>query len=221
VMGIERLLPSLADLPTFLELLASSATGQAMTGYVHVVRGPTPATVAGPDEVHVVLVDNGRTRVLADPDYRELLRCIRCGACQLACPVYQQVGGHAYGWTVQGPIGAVLAPFFLGLEETRDLPFASSLCGACADVCPVRIDLPGHLLRLRRDATRAKLTPTRERLAFRGWSHVARRPRVYRALTGLIRLLGRVPARAWTRTRELPRPAARSFARLWKKERPR
>jgi L-lactate dehydrogenase complex protein LldF len=166
----------------------------------------------------VVLVDNGRSRLLADPHHRDLLHCIRCGACQNVCPVYQQVGGHPYGWVVQGPIGATLIPFFVGLDRGRDLPFASSLCGACEEACPVKIDLPRHLLRLRHRVVAAGLAHTAERLAVKGWAFAARHPRAYRLLTGIPRLLGRLPAGTWTATRELPRPARRSFRTLWENE---
>ncbi|MBN2491990.1 MAG: lactate utilization protein [Planctomycetes bacterium] len=218
VLGMERLLPSIDELPLFLDLLVVSATGQAFPGYVSVLRGPTPPDRPGPDEVHVVVVDNGRSRMLARPEYRELLHCIRCGACLNVCPVYRQIGGHAYGWVVPGPIGAALIPLVLGLERGRDLPFASTLCGACADICPVKIDLPGHLLRLRGDIAAAGLTGVAERLVVRSWAFAARHPRIYRALTALPRLLGRLPVRAWTATRDMPRPARRSFRRLWDEE---
>ena len=221
VMGLERLLPSSDELPVFLDLLPVSATGQAATSYVSLVRGPAAPGYAGPEEVHVVLVDNGRSRVLADPDHRDLLRCIRCGACQSACPVYQQVGGHPYGWVVQGPIGAALIPLMVGLDRGRHAPFASSLCGVCAEVCPVRIDLPRHLLELRHRIAAAGSTGAAERAVVRSWAWVARHPRVYRMITAMSRVLGFVPAPAWKRSRDLPRPARRSFAALWKKERSR
>jgi len=218
VMGMERLIPTLDDLPLFLELLPVSATGQAITSYVHVIRGPNGPAADGSAEVHLVVVDNGRSRLLADPCHRELLHCIRCGACQNACPVYQQVGGHPYGWVVQGPIGATLIPFFTGLDRGRDLPFASTLCGACADACPVKIDLPRHLLALRQRVVAAGLARTAERMAVKGWAFAARHPRAYRLLAGVPRLLGRLPAGSWTATRDLPRPSRRSFATLWKNE---
>jgi len=217
VMGLERLIPSLEDLPVLLKLLPASATGQAMTSYVHSIQGPR-----GSRAVHVILVDNGRTRILADPDLRELLHCIRCGACLNGCPVYQRVGGHAYGWVYPGPIGAALIPLFLGLDAARDLPFASSLCGACFDMCPVRIDLPRHLLRLRSDVTAAGPIPVAERLALRAWSFAATRPRIYRVLAAAQRIwsrLGiRMPVREWTRTRDFPPAAPRPFSTLWNKE---
>lgn len=217
VMGLERLIPSLEDLPVFLKLLPASATGQAMTSYVHCIQGPRDNR-----EVHVILVDNGRTRILADPDQRELLHCIRCGACLNGCPVYQRLGGHAYGWVYPGPIGAALIPLYLGLDEGRDLPFASSLCGACLDMCPVRIDLPRHLLRLRSDVVAAGMAPAAERLAVKAWSFAATRPRIYRILAAAQRIwsrLGiRMPVREWTRTRDFPPAAPRPFSTLWNEE---
>jgi L-lactate dehydrogenase complex protein LldF len=137
-------------LPYFLKLLPPSATGQKSSTYVNFIGGPSRNKFGeGPEQVHIVLLDNGRTKVLKDPKLRETLFCIRCGACLNVCPVYQQIGGHAYGWVYMGPIGATLIPQYLGEEEGKYSPFLSSLCGACYDVCPVKIDLPHHLLTLR------------------------------------------------------------------------
>lgn len=152
VMGIEKLLPTEEHLPTFLQLLAGSGTGQRLTVYVHMISGPRREDEEdGPEEVHLVLLDNGRSKVLSGP-YRSILRCIRCGACLNACPVYRQSSGHAYGHVYPGPVGAVLAPALEGLEEHADLPFASSLCGQCEEVCPVAVPIPDMLLQLRNDA---------------------------------------------------------------------
>lgn len=152
VMGIEKVIPGLQDLDVFLKLLSRSASGQKMCSYVSLLTGvkSSPAE-EGPDELHVVVVDNGRIKMLADEHLRESLHCIRCGACLNVCPVYRKIGGHAYGWVYPGPIGAVLTPQMIGLEKAAALPFASSLCGACGDVCPVKIKLPEMLLHLRHE----------------------------------------------------------------------
>lgn len=156
VMGIEKVIPRLADLGVFLRLLARSATGQRASVYVSLLTGPRrPGEADGPDELHLVILDNGRTRLLADSELREVLRCIRCGACQNACPVYQRAGGHAYGAVYGGPIGAVITPVLEGLPRAGVLPFASTLCGACLEACPVKIDIPRMLVSLRERAVRA------------------------------------------------------------------
>lgn len=232
LMGIEKLVARDEDLAPMLELLPRSATGQTLTSYVSLVTGPRRAAdVDGPDEVHLVILDNGRTRLLADPAIREALYCLRCGACLNACPVYRRIGGHAYGYAYSGPIGAVIAPALLGIEQVPDLPFASTLCGACRDVCPVRIDIPRLLLTWRGRVT-AALRPSRgERLLVHGWRHVAGSPRLYALVSPLARagaaLVTRLPAlaaiagplRAWQRARELPSPAARSFHARWRARR--
>lgn len=152
-MGMEKVIPSVRDLSLFLRILIRSATGQRISTYVSMINGPCKADDEdGPEEFHLVIVDNGRRKLLADPALREALRCIRCAACANACPVYRKVGGHSYGWVYSGPIGAVVTPALTGLKQARDLPFASSLCGACRDACPVKIDLPRMLLELRRQA---------------------------------------------------------------------
>src|SRR5215471_12199413 len=150
VAGIEKLIPRAQDLATFLKLLGRSATGQPLTVYTSMLSGPRrPGEIDGPEEFYVVLLDNGRTRLLENPSKRESLYCIRCGACLNACPVYRKIGGHTFPWVYSGPIGAILTPQFLGVSREPELPFASSLCGACAEVCPVKIDIPKILLDLR------------------------------------------------------------------------
>lgn len=152
LVGIEKVIPTLEDLPVFLKLLPRSATGQKISSYISLITGPRrEAEADGPGEFHLVLLDNGRSRLLQDPDLREALYCLKCGACLNVCPVYQKVGGHAYGWVYPGPIGSILTPQFVGLRQARDLPCASTLCGACREVCPVQIDIPRLLLRLRGD----------------------------------------------------------------------
>jgi len=228
VLGIEKLVPTFADLEVFLQLLPRSSTGERMNPYTSLWTGVTDGD--GPRELHVVLLDNGRTRVLRDEVGRQALQCIRCSACLNVCPVYSRTGGHAYGSVYPGPIGAILTPQLIGIEQAPSLPFASSLCGACYEVCPVKIDIPAVLLHLRSLAVRAKASPA-ERGLFRivAWlfgsgrrlglaerlGRLAQRPL---ARGGTIRRLP-PPLDAWTRTRDL-RPLAReSFRDWWKRTR--
>ncbi len=214
-MGIEKVIPALDDLAVFLRLLARSATGQPLSVYTSLVTGPRPG-----GELHVVIVDAGRTRLLASPTHRSALRCIRCGACLNTCPVYRRAGGHAYGTSVAGPIGAVLAPALSSDPELRALPYASSLCGSCTAVCPVRIDLHGQLLAWRREAP---ALPRGLALVARVAGAILARPRAFRALGRVLRrvwpLLERPwpgnPARAWLEGRALPAHPGKSFAELW------
>ena len=232
VMGIEKLLPRFEDLELFLRLLPRSGTGQHLTSYQTIVTGPRrDPDGEGPEEVHVVLLDNGRAGMLERRVTRQSLACIRCGACLNVCPVYQQVGGHAYGSVYPGPIGSVITPQLVGLERGRELPFASSLCGACGDVCPVKIDLPELLLFLRSEVREgssaenarspASRAPRLERLAFRLWRWAMSGPRRYRVAAFGARWLERAGLRlpgtaAWRRGREL-RPFARaSFRDRWR-----
>ncbi|WP_199260945.1 lactate utilization protein B [Paracoccus binzhouensis] len=220
--GIEKLVPSTAHAFALLRLLVRSATGGEMTQYTTFHAGPRrPGDADGPEEMHIVLVDNGRSRMLAD-EFREMLRCIRCGACMNHCVVYRQIGGHAYGGTYPGPMGAVLTPVLDGLAASRDLPNACTMNGRCAEVCPVGIPLPTLLRAWRRRSWREGLEPGSLRAGIGIWAQVARRPRLYRLATRiglpLMRLFGkggwiaRLPlAGGWTDHRDLPRPAARSF----------
>ncbi|MBN1464637.1 iron-sulfur cluster-binding protein [candidate division KSB1 bacterium] len=197
LMGIEKLIPSFQELPVFLKLLAPSATGQKQTVYVNVVGTPLQKIAGeGPEQLHIILLDNGRSKILADPQLRETLCCIRCGACLNVCPIYQQVGGHAYGWVYMGPIGATLIPQYLGEREGRYAPFLSSLCGACHQICPVRINIPHHLLKLRKRVVDSGNSSRLEKLAFRLWAFLARHPKLYRTVTwfpGKLQLLSRKP----------------------------
>ncbi|MGZ4471051.1 MAG: lactate utilization protein B [Nocardioidaceae bacterium] len=231
VVGIEKVLPTWSDLDAFLQLLPRSSTGERMNPYTSTWSGVTPGD--GPQEVHVVLLDNGRTNVLADEVGRQALRCIRCSACLNVCPVYERVGGHAYGSVYPGPIGAILNPLLKGAgvdAQTDSLPYASSLCGACFEVCPVRIDIPEVLVHLRAkvvDAHRADRAPRPEALAMRAAAWVfgdARRLRLAergsaRAGSLLARLLGRLPGpgAAWSSARDLPAPPRESFRAWWQR----
>jgi L-lactate dehydrogenase complex protein LldF len=234
VAGIEKLIPRAQDLAVFLKLLGRSATGQRLTVYTSFLSGPKREDeIDGPDEFYVVLLDNGRTRLLADRDKRQSLYCIRCGACLNHCPVYRKIGGHSFPWVYSGPIGAILTPQFLGVRHEPGLPFASSLCGACAEVCPVKIDIPRILLELRSEVKKAEARDGAgrwERLAFRIWAWVMRHPRVYEmagmAAASLAPSEGRGwvrnapfnvgPLGAWLSQRDLPPPAAKSFRQLWR-----
>jgi L-lactate dehydrogenase complex protein LldF len=216
LMGMERVVPTLAELAVLLRLLARSSTGQPLTVYTTLLTGPRrEGEQDGPEEVHVVVLDNGRSS-LRDGRYDEMLNCIRCGACLNVCPVYRKTGGGAYGPVYSGPMGAVLVPLLAGIERAAALPHASSLCGACTAACPVKIPLHQLLLELRRDLVGAGVTSRGERLAFRLWSHAWSRPWAYRLSTRLARLgqpFGRLagPGRAWAAGRELPRLARRRY----------
>lgn len=233
--GIEKLVPRLADLGVFLRLLGRSGTGQKLTSYTSLLTGPRRPGEDGPEEMHVVLVDNGRVATLADPKMREALYCIRCGACLNTCPVYRKIGGHAYGWVYSGPIGALITPQFVGIGQARELPFASSLCGACRQVCPVKINIPDLLLHLRSEAQeqapapRPKGSLLGERTLIRLWAWVMERPRIYALASrlarwgqgvlsrgGWIRKMPSYPASRWTEGRDLPALAPKSFRERWK-----
>jgi len=227
LVGIEKVLPRLIDLPVFLKLLARAATGQTLSVYTTLITGPRRAgEIDGPEEFHLVLLDNGRSRVLATP-FRESLQCIRCGACLNACPVYRRIGGHAYGGVYSGPIGSILTPLYDSLGENPDLPHASSLCGACQAACPVRINIPHMLIGLREMHHRAKHHRS-EGLAYWLWKELLRRPWLYHLALRLARLVSRLlakdgwlsklpgPASGWTAARDFPAPAKRSFRELWR-----
>ena len=223
VVGIEKVVPTLKDLGLLLRLLPRSATGERMSSYVSLLSGTTPGD--GPREYHIVLLDNGRRNALADPVGRQALRCIRCSACLNVCPVYTRVGGHAYGSIYPGPIGAILTPQLWGMEQYAKLPFASSLCGACAEVCPVGIDIPEVLLYLRERAVREQ-APAPERAAFGAAAWTFASPRRFAAAQragraaerpiergGLVHRLP-PPLAGWTEGRDL-RPVARATFREW------
>lgn len=230
ITGIEKVVPTLEDVSILLRLLPRSATGQSITNYVSVLTGTRRAgDLDGPQHFHVILVDNGRSRLLGS-ELEPMLRCIRCGACMNHCPVYQNIGGHAYGWVYPGPMGSVLTPNFVGLSEARDLPNASTFCGACAEVCPVKIPLPDLLRDLRVRQVQQHLRPWRERVALRVWAALAVRPRLYAAFARLaarmLKHLGdrggmihHLPlASGWTKDRDFPAPEGRTFREIYRRE---
>jgi L-lactate dehydrogenase complex protein LldF len=235
IAGIEKLIPRAQDLAVFLKLLGRSATGQALTSYTSFLSGPRrPGEVDGPEEFYVVLLDAGRTKLLENPERRQSLYCIRCGACLNHCPVYRKIGGHNYPWVYSGPIGAIITPQFHGAARDPWLPYASSLCGACAEVCPVKIDIPKLLLDLRADVAAYKEhagASSAERFAFRAFAFIMRRPKLYEFVTRLARMLAPQregwisrlplgiapgPVKQWLSQRHLPAPAAKSFRELWR-----
>ncbi len=227
IMGMEKVIPRLADLPVFLKLLARAATGQTLSIYTTLITGPRrPGERDGPEEFHLVILDNGRSRILATP-FRESLQCIRCGACLNACPVYRRIGGHAYGGVYSGPIGSILTPLYDSVYHNPHLPHASSLCGACQTACPVKINIPHMLIGLREMQHHHRANHL-ENLAYKAWSAVLRRPWLYRLALRLARVFLRPlasdgwlrklpgPGRGWTSIRDFPAPAERSFRDRWK-----
>ena len=241
ITGMEKVIPSMQDLAIFLRLLPRSATGQRISSYVSMITGPRREDDEdGPEEFHLVLVDNGRSRMLRDPKLREALYCIRCGACLNICPVYQRVGGHSYGWVYPGPIGAIVSPMLTGLKEAKTLPQASSLCGACREACPVKINIPRMLLELRHRTAESEDPQERgssksERFLARSYSRMMRSPRrmSFAATMGRIaqKLMPGMPKRngwirraplpllsRWTRARDLPQLPSKSFRDIWRDE---
>lgn len=226
LMGMERIVPTVEHLSVMLEVLARSATGQRLSVYTNVMTGPRrPGEPDGPEELHVVILDNGRSGLLGG-SLAEILTCIRCGACLNACPVFRDTGGHSYDSVYPGPIGSVVSPGLFGLPDHYDLPFASTLCGACEEACPVRIEIPRMLLDLRRQANEKELLPKWMGRSLRMYARTATNPRLWRLAMRLGGALGRIPARdgwirslpgagsGWTDHRDLPQPATTSF-RTW------
>ncbi len=221
IMGIEKVIPSIHYLPVFLNLLARSGTGQKLTTYTHLFHGTTPGR-----KLYVIIIDNGRSNILKDPAARMGLFCIRCGACLNACPVYRRTGGWAYGWVYPGPIGSIITPHLIGMDKAGTLPFASSLCGACGEVCPVKIDIPHQLVHLRHRAVNepSPMNSPLERLTWAVWAWTMRGPLRYRLTMAGVKLGVRMakflpwhPGKlgAWTRGRELPQPPAEGSFRAW------
>jgi L-lactate dehydrogenase complex protein LldF len=231
ITGIEKMVPRLADLALFWPMLANSGTGQSVTCYNSLIGGPrAPGELDGPEEFHVVLLDNGRSELLADAEQRDVLHCIRCGACLNVCPVFRTIGGHTYGATYSGPIGSVLMPHLLDGKKFDHLPFASSLCGACTDTCPVKIDLHHHLLHERRNIVGAGEQPWSERMAFKLWRWMMMSAGRFAFLGWMGRAALRLayglglegslldPLRPWTKVHRAPRIPKKSFRALWKEQ---
>jgi len=229
LVGIEKVVPRMVDLAVMLKLLTRSATGAPITIYTNLYGGPRSfGEKDGPQEFHLVLVDNGRTEILGS-QYRETLRCIRCGACLNACPIYRKIGGHAYGSVYPGPIGALITPLFQGLKNFKDLPQASSLCGACYEACPVKINIPKYLIEMRKDIVQTHLNGRIERAIYRLWARSLHSPFLYWLIgtlqkwdlrrrargTGWVKSLPKVAA-GWTQIRDMPAPAKRTFHEMWK-----
>ena len=225
--SIEKVVPTLEDVSQILRVLARSATGQEMSVYTTLSTGPKrDKDPDGPDEYHVILLDNGRSSMLGT-EFQEMLRCIRCGACMNHCPVYHTVGGHAYGWVYPGPMGAVLTPSLIGVDKAGHLPNASTFCGRCEAVCPMRIPLPKMMRHWREREFERGLNPSTQRFGLKSWAFLARRPRLYRLATSfaipLLSVFGGAKRRfswlplagGWTRHRELPAPESRTFMQQW------
>jgi L-lactate dehydrogenase complex protein LldF len=230
LMGIEKIVPTMKHLPVFLKLLGKSATGQRLTCYTNLVTGPKrEGDFDGPASFHLVLLDHGRTRILASEKYRTLLRCIRCGACLNACPVYRRIGGHAYESVYPGPIGSVLTPMLKSLEEYPELPLASSLCHACLEACPSRIDIPTMLLEMRNDLLRRGYAPFTWRIGFKFWRMGMKSKWLYRIGSTMARWFMRIGSKngwkrslpmdgkGWTAHRDFPVPASRPFHKRWER----
>lgn len=227
LLGMEKLIPRLSDLAVMLKVLTNSATGQKISSYVTMLTGPRRAhDLDGPEELHIVLLDNGRSAMLRSAN-REALYCLRCGACLNVCPIYQNIGGHAYGWVYPGPIGAVLTPMLTGLDTAQDLPRASTLCGACREACPVKINLPHLLLNLRRQLVERQDVPRVEKILFTLWAWLMQHPRAYAFAASCAALLQKPfvqqgwlaklppPFSGWTQSRDFKAVATPSFRQRW------
>jgi len=225
ITGIEKVVPTLEDVATLMRVLPRSATGQVISNYISLTSGVAQPGEGGPAYFHIILLDGGRTKLIGS-DMQAMLRCIRCGACMNHCPVYQSVGGHAYGWVYPGPMGSILTPTYVGLENALDLPHASTLCNQCGVVCPVKIPLPDLMRKLRERQFERGLRPWRERLGLALWSWAAQRPALYGLLSrigvrllarmgGAERLIHRLPfGGGWTRGRDMPAPQGKTFREM-------
>jgi len=222
-IGMERLIPKMEDLGLFLPLLCRSSTGQRLTSFISTFDGPASSEKPdGPEKVFYIIVDNGRSKLFEDERLREALHCIRCGACYNSCPIYQNIGGHAYGWVYQGPIGAVITPTLLGLEKAKDLPFASSLCGTCTSVCPVKIPLHDLLLYQRENIVSKGLQPNVEWLGFKTFVSSTTSSKRFARLAGIGKRIQRMTGSwlkvpGWSISRDLPEPPNESFRHMWRK----
>jgi L-lactate dehydrogenase complex protein LldF len=225
LMGIEKVIPKLSNFDVFIKILPRSATGQRITSYISIINSSKTSTeIDGPEELYIIILDNGRSDILANPLYKESLYCVRCGACMNICPIYQRVSGQSYGWVYPGPIGSVLTPNYLGTKLSKDLPFGSSLCGSCTEICPVKIDIHHKLLDLRYDIVRNKQTPILERFIFYLFCKMMLSLKLYnfsskigRFFQPIISYRGkylRMPM--WGRKRVFPKLAKRSFHQMWK-----
>lgn len=218
IVGVEKVIPSIADLDLFWPMLATHGTGQNLTVYNTILSGPRqPDETDGPDEMYVILLDNGRTKLLAQKEQRQGLYCIRCGACLNACPIYKNVGGHTYNTPYSGPIGSVITPHMRGMEDFKHLSFASSLCGRCSEVCPVKIDIHKMLLLNRRDAVKDKLAEQKEEWGWVVWKKAMLSRKLTDFLGGGIKnwLLKTFFKKTWGQFRQMPKVAAKSFSKLW------
>ncbi len=228
ITGIEKVVPTLEDIAALIRLLPRHGTGQTITNYISVTTGPRRAgDTDGPGHFHIILLDGGRTQLLGT-DLHDMLRCIRCGACMNHCPVYQSIGGHAYGWVYPGPMGSILTPTYVGLENALDLPNASTLCGQCSVACPVKIPLPDLLRKMREKQFDRGLKPRTETASLAVWRWIAQRPAIYAMLTKVVaRVLatmgssdGRIRylpfATGWTQGRDMPAPQGKTFRELYR-----
>lgn len=219
VVGIEKLIPSITDLDLFWPMLATHGTGQNITVYNTILSGPRqPNETDGPEEMYVVLLDNGRTNLLAQKEQRQGLYCIRCGACLNVCPVFQNIGGHTYNTTYSGPIGSIITPHMRGMEEFKHLSYASTLCGKCTEVCPVKIDIHKMLLLNRRDAVNDGLVATKEKWGWAAWKKATLKRNLTDFFGGKVKnfLLKTFFKRSWGNQREMPEVAEKSFSQQWK-----
>jgi L-lactate dehydrogenase complex protein LldF len=217
VVGIEKVVPTWEEAEIWLSLLARNATGQPLSIYTNIITGPARAgDLDGPQEVHIVLLDNGRSSYMGTP-YEEMFQCIRCGACLNVCPVYRSVGGHAYGSPYSGPMGAVLTPLLFGMENYLALPQVSTLCGVCLEVCPARIDIPRMLLELRSDQVAERQLPLMDDILERAAGWVMNKPRIYRGFTRLARLFGGTRFLQPFIAAPLPKMSKRSFQEMWQR----
>jgi L-lactate dehydrogenase complex protein LldF len=223
IVGIEKIIPTINDLDLFWPILSSHGTGQNLTVYNTILGGPRQGNESdGPEEMYVILLDNGRTNLLAQKEQRQALYCIRCGACLNACPVYKNIGGHTYETTYSGPIGSIITPHMAGMKEFKHLSYASSLCGKCSEVCPVKIDIHKMLLLNRRDSVQQGLSPFSENMGWKGWKMGMMKRKMMDMFGGKLKnlMLSTFFKKSWGKHRELPKVAEKSFSKQWKEKDP-